>query len=81
MVYQDTSLTIRNSQMKLHNPGLINLVFLLALFSPNSQAQYNIPLATRALSFSGAAYCSYPSIDTWNCGMFCNYTSDLQNVS
>ena len=81
MVYQDTSLTIRYIQMKQHTPGLTYLVFLLALFIPNSQAQYNVGVALRALSFSGAAYCSYPSIDSWNCGLFCNYTSDLQNVS
>ncbi len=63
--------------MKSYTPSLNYLLFLLALFLKNSQAQYNVTLATRALYYSGAAYCSYESIDAWNCGIACNYSSDL----
>ena len=70
-----------NSQSKKHTLALRNLVLLIAFFISSSQAQYNVTLATRALYYSGATYCSYPSIDAWNCGIACDYSSDLQNVS
>ena len=72
---------IRNSRMKMYTTGLGILFLLLVIFIPSSQAQYNVTLATRSFYYSGAAYCSYQSIDTWNCGKACNYNSDLQNVS
>lgn len=54
---------------------------LSTLISLSTQAlYYNEALSLNALFYSGAAYCAYETIDTWNCGIACQRGGALKDV-
>ena len=46
----------------------------LSLTAPNF---YSVPVGTKGIYYSAAAYCKYETLDQWTCGAPCKYNSGL----